>query len=108
MHNLTVLLKEIKYILLVKFLIIRFSPIFEVRLGFAEYSFHDQGLKLLIMVCKTLCCSTNSLDNDQGIVEYLFYIVDTLAEVQKLKSVDEVDPANDLLFVEKHLHSKLN
>ena len=60
------------------------------------------------MVCKTLRFCANSLDNDQGIVKYLFYIVDTLAEVQKFKSVDEVDPANYLLLVEKHLHSKLN
>ena len=77
--------------------------------GYLQKEFEAKKKRIIsFWVCKTLCCSTNSLDNDQGIVEYLFYIVDTLAEVQKLKSVDEVDPANDLLFVEKHLHSKLN
>jgi hypothetical protein len=84
------------------------KPIFELKLGFVEDSSHDQGHKLLIMGSKILCCSSNFLDNDQGIVEHHFYIGNVLTEVKQYKPVDEVDPANDLLLVEEHLHRKLS
>jgi hypothetical protein len=80
--DLTVLLKEFTYSLFVKLVGIFFSPIFEVTLGFAENSVYDQGFKLLIMGCPTLCDSSNSLDNNQGFGEHRFFILDALAEFQ--------------------------
>ena len=73
-----------------------------------EDSSHDQGYKLIIMGWKILCGSSKFLDKYQGIFEHLFYIGDVLADVKQYKAVDEVDPANDLLLVEEHLHRKLS
>lgn len=94
--------------MLVKFVTILNSPPIEVIHVVAEDSEHNLIFHFLIIVRNTLCGCSNQLDIDQRTVEHLVYIVDVVAEVKELKSVDKVDPANDLILIKKHLHRKLS